>query len=165
MSSPLLDEIRERRGLAYYVSCSADVTALAGQFVVEASTAPEHALEFLVETKRLLAVQAEAIDPVDLERARNQLAVRRLRDREHPSRRLEDAALDVLAFDRVRPQLEIAALAEAVDARAVRGAFAAMLAAPAAVAIAGKVSKGAPERMRELFAGSAPARAAVHRPG
>jgi predicted Zn-dependent peptidase len=159
MSSPLLDEIRERRGLAYYVSCSADVTALAGQFVVEASTAPEHALEFLVETKRLLAVQAGAIDPVDLERARNQLAVRRLRDREHPSRRLEDAALDVLAFDRVRPQLEIAALAEAVDADAVRGTFAAMLAAPAAVAIAGKVSKGAPERMRELFAAPAPARA------
>jgi hypothetical protein len=85
------------------------VTALAGQFVVEASTAPEHALEFLAETRRLLAAQAEAIDAVDLERARNQLAVRRLRDREHAARRLEDAALDVLAFDRVRSAAEISA--------------------------------------------------------
>lgn len=158
MSSPLLDEIRERRGLAYYVSCSADVTALAGQFVVEASTAPEHALEFLAETRRLLAEQAEAIDAVDLERARNQLAVRRVRDREHTARRLEDAALDVLAFDRVRPPAEIAALAAAFDGEAVRAAFAEMLRAPAAVAMAGKVGKGAPERMRELFAPPAPSR-------
>jgi predicted Zn-dependent peptidase len=28
MSSPLLDEIGERRGLSYHVSCSADVTEL-----------------------------------------------------------------------------------------------------------------------------------------
>jgi len=151
MSSPLLDEIRERRGLAYYVSCSADVTALAGQFVVEASTAPEHALEFLAETRRLLARQAEAIDAVDLERARNQLTVRRLRDREHAARRLEDAALDVLAFDRVRSAAEVAALAAAVDGEAVRAAFAEMLSAPAAVALTGTVGKGVPERMRELF--------------
>jgi predicted Zn-dependent peptidase len=62
MSSPLLDEIRERRGLAYHVSCSADFTELSGQFVIEASTAPEHAEEFMVETKRLLLQQADKID-------------------------------------------------------------------------------------------------------
>ena len=28
MSSPLIDEIRERRGLVYYVSCAADVNEL-----------------------------------------------------------------------------------------------------------------------------------------
>jgi hypothetical protein len=46
MSSPLMDEIRERRGLVYYASCTAEVNELAGLFVVEASTAPEHVDEF-----------------------------------------------------------------------------------------------------------------------
>ena len=35
MSSPLLDRIRERRGLVYHADCSADVTDLCGQFVIE----------------------------------------------------------------------------------------------------------------------------------
>ena len=154
MSSPLLDEIRERRGLAYHVSCSADVTELAGQFVIEASTAPEHAEEFLVEMKRLLEAQAERIDAVSLERARNLIAVRRLRAWENASRRVEDAALDLLALGRVRPRSEIAARIEAVSAENVRDAFALMLAARPAVAIAGRLKKGVPERARALFAGA-----------
>ena len=152
MSSPLLDEIRERRGLAYYVACSADVSALAGQFIIEASTAPEHVEEFFVEVKRLLAAQAEGVDAVGLERARNQLVVRRLRDAERPTRRLEDAALDLFALGRVRPVAEAAARSEAVTAANVRDAFARLLGTKAAVAVVGKVRKGVPERVRELFA-------------
>ena len=152
MSSPLLDEIRERRGLAYHVSCSADVTELAGQFVIEASTAPEHAEEFLVEMKRLLEAQAGRIDALSLERARNLIAVRRLRAWERASRRVEDAALDLLALGRIRSRAEIAARIEAVSAADVRDAFARMLAARPAVAIAGRLKKGLPERSRALFA-------------
>jgi len=152
MSSPLLDEIRERRGLAYYVSCSADVGELAGQFVIEASTAPEHVDELLVEVRRLLVVQAEAVDPVALERAGNQIAVRRLRAAERPSRRLEDAALDLLALGRVRSRAELVERVTAVTADDVREAFACMLAWRESVAIAGKVKKGTLERARELFA-------------
>ena len=40
MSSPLMDQLRERRGLVYYAACSADVLELPGQFVIEASTSP-----------------------------------------------------------------------------------------------------------------------------
>ena len=40
MSSPLMDEIRERRGLVYYASCAAEVNELCGRFVIEASTSP-----------------------------------------------------------------------------------------------------------------------------
>jgi predicted Zn-dependent peptidase len=151
MSSPLLDEIRERRGLAYHVSCSADVTELAGQFVIEASTAPEHAEEFLVETKRLLLQQADRIDATALTRAKNLIAVRRLRDWERTARRLEDAVLDVFALGRVRPRTEIAARIEAVGPMEVRRAFARMLAERPAVAIAGKLKKGLPEKARALF--------------
>ena len=151
MSSPLLDEIRERRGLVYHADCSADVTELSGQFVIEASTAPEHVEEFFVEVKRLLAAHAQSVDPVGLERARNQIAVRRLRDAERASRRLEGAALDVFVHGRVRSRAELMARVDAVTADEVRDAFARMLASPASVAIAGRLRKGAVERVRELF--------------
>ena len=151
MSSPLLDEIRERRGLAYHVSCSADVSELAGQFVIEASTAPEHAEEFMVEMNRLLLQQADKVDATGLERAKNLIAVRRLRDWERTARRLEDAVLDVFALGRVRSRAEIAARIDAVGPLEVRRAFARMLAERPAVAIAGKLKKGLPEKARALF--------------
>jgi predicted Zn-dependent peptidase len=152
MSSPLMDEIRERRGLVYYASCAAELNELSGQFVVEASTAPAQLDEFLVEVRRLLVRQAEAIAPADLERAKRQIAVRMLRVEERPVRRLEDAALDLLVYGRVRPRKETLARVEAIGADAVREVFARMQAAPAALAIAGRVRKGASERARELFA-------------
>jgi predicted Zn-dependent peptidase len=151
MSSPLLDEIRERRGLAYYLSCSADVSELAGQFVIEASTAPEHAEEFLAAVKRLLAAQADRIEAVDLERAKNQIAVRRLRASERPTRRLEDAALDLLSLGRIRSHRELAQRTESVTAAEVRMAFAGMLESREAVAIAGRIRKGTVDRVREIF--------------
>jgi predicted Zn-dependent peptidase len=151
MSSPLMDEIRERRGLVYYASCSADVGELAGQFVIEASTSPAQLDEFLVEVRRLLETQATRIRAADLERAKKQIAVRTLRAEERPTRRLEDAALDLFVHGRVRSRAELLACAEAVDAGAVGAVFQRMLATPAAVAIAGRVKKGASERARELF--------------
>ena len=75
MSSPLLDEIRERRGLAYHAACSADVLPLMGQFVIEATTAPEKAEECLVEVARLLHRHAAQIEPVAFERARDRKSV------------------------------------------------------------------------------------------
>jgi len=153
MSSPLMDEIRERRGLVYYASCSADVGELCGQFVIEASTAPAQLDEFFAEVRRLLGAQSERILPGDLERAKKQIAVRTLRAEERPTRRLEDAALDLFVHGRVRSRAELLTRAEAVQAEDVRAVFAAMLATPAAVAIAGRVRKGASERARDLFAG------------
>ena len=47
MSSPLLDELRERRGLAYHVSANADPLELGSQFVIEAATGPDQLGEFL----------------------------------------------------------------------------------------------------------------------
>ena len=152
MSSPLMDEIRERRGLAYYAACSADVMELAGQFVVEASTAPQHLDEFFTAAMRLLREHAERIDAASLERARNQIAVRSLHAQERAYRRLEDAAQDLFTFGRVRSRAEILEQVQAVSAGQVREAFAQMLAVPASVAIAGKVDKAAKDRCIELFA-------------
>jgi predicted Zn-dependent peptidase len=151
MSSPLMDSLRERLGLAYYAACSADVLDVCGQFVVEASTAPEQLDALLGEVMRLLRAQAQAIDPLDLERAHNQIAVRRLRNRERAYRRLEDAALDLIVLDRVRSPDERLARLAAVTAPQLRAQFEHMLAAGVSLALAGKVGRGASERARVVL--------------
>jgi predicted Zn-dependent peptidase len=152
MSSPLLDQIRERRGLVYHADCSADVTDLCGQFVIEASTMPEHLDEYFAEVTRLLREHAEATDPVGLERARNQIMVRSLCVQEVPSQRLEAAALDLFAFGRVRSREELMAGIAAVTPAEVRQAFARMVSAGAAAALAGKLPKGMEERVARIVA-------------
>jgi predicted Zn-dependent peptidase len=149
MSSPLMDQLRERRGLVYYAACSADVMELCGQWVIEASTSPQHVDEFFIEVTRLVQLHAETIDAVGLQRARNQIMVRNLRAHERPTRRLEAAAMDLLALGRVRSRAEIDAALQAVTAQQVRDAFAAMLASGASIAIAGKIRKGLNDSVRE----------------
>jgi predicted Zn-dependent peptidase len=149
MSSPLLDQLREQRGLAYYAACSADVLDTAGQFVIEVSTSPAQLEAALRELQRLLCEQATRIDPVDLERARNQVVVRQLRALERPLRRLEDAALEVFAFGRVRSPDEALARLAGVEAPGLRDQFQRMLEARATLALAGKLPRAASERARE----------------
>ena len=149
MSSPLMDEIRERRGLVYYAACSADVMELCGQFVVEASTAPKNVDEFFCEVMRLLLAHArDGVGAVGLERAKNQLAVRSWQDMERPTRRLEAAALDLFVLGRMRSRIERVDRLQAVTAADVRQAFERMLAAGGAVALAGRVGNGVVERAR-----------------
>ncbi len=120
-------------------------------FVIEASTSPAQLDEFLAEVRRLLEARATAIEPAELERARRQIAVRTLRAQERPTRRLEDAALDLFVHGRVRSRAELLARVDAVRGEDVRAVFARMLAAPPALAIAGRMKKGASERARALF--------------
>lgn len=152
MSSPLMAELRERLGLVYYAACSADVLDQCGEFVVEASFAPEKLEDVLREVARLLVAHAEWIDPVDLERARNQIAVRRLRARERPTRRLEEAALDLFALQRVRSSAERVARVAAVTAEQVRATFERMLESQVSLAVAGRVGRGVTELSRESLA-------------
>ena len=153
MSSPLMAELRERRGLVYYAACSADLLERSGEFVVEASFAPEQLDEALREIARLLLAHATAVDPVDLERARNQVTVRLLRASERPTRRLEQAALDLYALQRVRGRDERIARIEAVSAEQLRAAFERLLAAPVSLAIAGRIGRGVGDRARAGLAG------------
>ena len=151
MSSPLLARVREERALAYHASCMADQFDMCGQWVIEASTAPEQFDEFLREVIGLLRAQAQTIDPVDLDRARNQIMVRRLHDAEKPLRRLEDAALEAFVHGRLRSPAQTLARMQALSADEVREAFARMLAAGPSAAIVGSVRRGTGERAREIL--------------
>jgi predicted Zn-dependent peptidase len=148
MSSPLLSELRERRGLAYHAACVADRYDLCGQFTVEASIAPDRLEAFLGELMQLLRRQARGTAPVDLERARNQLAVRLLRDRDRPSRRMEQAALDLFALGRVRAAPELLARIEAVSDADVSAVVQGMLDAGVSLALTGSLGRAAGERAR-----------------
>lgn len=147
MSSPLLDQIRERRGLVYHADCTADVTDLCGRFVIESSMAPKHLDEYLTEVTRLLREHADTVDAVDLERARNQIIVRSLCAQEDPVQRIEAAALDLFTFGRVRGREELLAGYAAVTPAQVRDTFAQMQRAGPAVAVAGKIGRRAKEQV------------------
>lgn len=151
MSSPLLDRLRERRGLVYHADCSADVRDIFGQFLLEASTPHEHLAEYFTEVKRLLQENLTATDRVGLERARNQIAVRTVGAREAPAQRLELAALDLFALGRIRTRDELLSGFSAVTAAQVRRAFDRMLTAGPAIGMAGKVSRGDEERVARLL--------------
>lgn len=145
MSSPLLDEIRERRGLAYQVGCSADVTPLAGQFVIDAATEPAQGEAFITEVARLLRQHADRPDPEGLARARNQISVRALRALEQPAKRMEVAAQELFTFGRLRDTSEWLARLQAVQAPEVQGVFQRMLSSRAAVGLSGSV----PAKLKE----------------
>ena len=61
-------------------------------------------------------------------------------------------AQDLFVHGRVRPRAELLAGVQAVTAEQVRAVFEHMLARPAAVALAGKLGRGAPERVGECLA-------------
>lgn len=148
MSSPLLAELRERRGLVYHAACVADRFDGFGQLAIEASFAPERQDEVLREVARLLRQQADRCAPVDLERARNQVAARLLRDDERAERCTEQAALDLFACGRVRGAAERVARVRAVTAEQVRAVFVRLWEIGPAVALTGKLGRGVAERAR-----------------
>ena len=153
MSSPLMEELREKRGLVYYAACSADICEDFGQFVIEASMAPEHLREAVQLILGLMRAHAEHIAPDELERARRQLQVRRLRDLERPGRLSEDLALEVLALGQPRDRQLQDARIEALGAQPLQACFAAMLAHPVALAVAGKVPRGTADALRLIVGG------------
>jgi predicted Zn-dependent peptidase len=155
MSSPLLDEIRERRGLAYHTACTADIGPLAGQLVIEGSTAPAQAEEFLSAVAVLLRQHAGgAISAIGLERARKQLTVRALRALEQPTRRLESAAQELFTLGQLRDPQDWLTRLQSVTATEVRAVFEELLnpQRPPAIALAGSVPARARARAAQLFA-------------
>jgi predicted Zn-dependent peptidase len=151
MSSPLLHELREQRALAYHVSASAEAMDMCGQFIIEASMAPERFDECLQAVLALLTQHAERIDAQDLARARRQLAVRRLRTLEKPLRQIEDAALDLFSQGRLRTHDERLAALEAVRSDAVRSVFERLLGAGLSLALTGSVKRAAGQRARDVL--------------
>jgi predicted Zn-dependent peptidase len=142
MSSPLMDTVRERLGLAYTTHASTESGDTWANFLVHAVTTPDK-LELLVgATGALLREHAAAIDPVHLERAKNQLAFSRVRSSERTYATMERAVEELFLRGSVSTLAETIALIEDVSADEVRAVFERMLRHPPALAITGKAATG-----------------------
>jgi predicted Zn-dependent peptidase len=153
MSSPLVDTVRERLGLAYTAYAAMEGGDVWASFIVHAVTTPDKLEALVAATGSLLRAQAAGIDPVHLERAKNQLAVSRVRAGERTYASMERAVEELFAHGSVTSVAETLAMIDGIGAEEVRRVFERMLAHPPAVAITGK---GANARtVRQLAAGLA----------
>jgi predicted Zn-dependent peptidase len=142
MSAPFTDTVRERLGLAYTAQSSADHGDVWSNLVIHAVTTPDKLEQLMTATGGLLREQAERIDPVHLERARNHLAVSRVRSSERTHATMERAVEELFARGTVTPAAETLSLIEAITADDVRTVFDRMLQHRPALAITGKAATG-----------------------
>lgn len=156
MSAPFTDTIRERLGLAYTADASTENGDVWFNFLVHAVTTPDKLAQLVTATGGLLREQANGIDPVHLERARNQLAVSRVRSSERTYASMERAVEELFVHGRVVPASETIGLIETIGAEDVQAVFERMLRQGPALAITGKgaTAKAAKELAGMLVAAS-----------
>ena len=138
MSAPLVDTVREQLGLAYTAHSTMDSGDVWANFVVHAVTTPDKLDALVTATGDLLRAQATAIDPVHLERAKNQLTVSRVRAAERTYASMEQAVEELFASGTVTPMADAIAMIEGIGAEEVRAVFERMLLHPPSLAITGK---------------------------
>ena len=138
MSAPLVDTVREQLGLAYTAHSTIDSGDVWANFVVQAVTTPDKLDALVRATGGLLRAQATTIDPVHLERAKNQLTVSRVRASERTFETMEQAVEEIFASGTVTPMADTIAMIDDIGAQEVRSVFERMLANPPALAITGK---------------------------
>ncbi|MDM0046568.1 pitrilysin family protein [Variovorax dokdonensis] len=138
MSAPLVDRVREQLGLAYTAHSLMDTGDVWANFVIHAVTTPDKLDELVSSTASLLREQATKIEAVQLERAKNQLIVSRVRAGERTYVAMEQAVEELFACGTVTPTADAIAAIEDIGAAEVQAVFERMLANPPAVAIAGK---------------------------
>lgn len=127
MSSPLFTEVREKRGLVYSIGSYYDIEETYGQLLIYAGTTPEHLPELFGVVADVLKAHTLAINPLDFERARNQLLVSLQRMPERPFGLLENFAADLLRSGRQMPITEMVEGVKQVTIEDVREAAIRML--------------------------------------
>jgi predicted Zn-dependent peptidase len=116
MSSRLFQEVREHRGLAYAIDAYADTHLDAGVLGIYAGTAGEDAAEAArVSAGQVLALIGH-VQEGELARAKAQLKAATFMARESALARAEQAAGQVLVFDKLFAPAETAAAIDAVTA-------------------------------------------------
>ncbi len=138
MSAPLTDTVRERLGLAYTAQSTSDSGDAWFNFIVHAVTTPDKLEQLLAATGDLLREHTLQIDPVHLERAKNQLAVARVRSSERSYATMERAVEELFVRGSVTSTDETIAMIESITADEVRAVFERMLQHPPALSITGK---------------------------
>ena len=114
MSSRLFQEVREHRGLAYAIDAYADTHDEVGVLGIYAGTAAKDAAEAAKVAAAELMGLAQGLREGELDRAKAQLKGAVFMARESALARAEQAASQILLFDRLLTTAEIAAEIDAV---------------------------------------------------
>ena len=137
MSSRIFQSVREERGLAYSVYAFADAYEETGAVGVYAGTDAENAAEAISLIRRDIDTLATAPTAAEIQRAKALLKSTMLMALENPSSRIETAAGQLYAHNRLISPDEIAGLLDAVDAAAVRAVAEKALSGTASLAVVG----------------------------
>jgi predicted Zn-dependent peptidase len=113
-SSRLMQEVREKRGLAYSVSASSVVMASGSALSVYAGTAPDRAHETLEVLQAEVARLKDGVTTDELERARTGLLTQLVMSEESSGARARGLVRDSLLFGRPRDVSEVRAAVQAV---------------------------------------------------
>lgn len=140
MSAPLTDTVRERMGLAYTAESHTENGDVWFNFIVHAVTTPDKLEQLMTATGGLLREHANAIAPVHLERAKNQLTVSRVRSAERTYATMERAVEELFLRGTVTSTEETVAMIEDITADEVQAVFARMLQQRPALAVTGKAA-------------------------
>jgi predicted Zn-dependent peptidase len=141
MASPLFQEVREKRGLAYGVSAFHWSFQDAGLFGFEAGANAGDVRELVAVGVDVLAQAAQDLGETDVARAKAQTKVALLTALESSSSRSEQIARQIMIFGRVLGRREVIERIDALKLSDVRAAGASLLRTPPTVAILGAVRK------------------------
>jgi predicted Zn-dependent peptidase len=141
MASPLFQDVREKRGLAYSISAFHWPYLDSGLFGFEAATAGRQARELIEVSLACLAEAAHGLGESDLARAKAQTKVGLLTALESSTARAEQVARQIMIFGRVLTRAEMIEKIDALTLAEVRVAGADMLRAAPTVAILGATRK------------------------
>ena len=102
MSSPLFDEIREKRGLVYSVGAGADIHESSGTISVTAGTTADKLDELFTAVTQVFQSSSEKIRPIDMERAKNSICVSLATGHERPFNRLLNSVQSIFTYGEIR---------------------------------------------------------------
>lgn len=111
MSSPLFDEVREKRGLCYSVGTGCEGRLGYGTFNVAGSTTPENVDMFVKTSLEVIRGAGDALRDEDMERSKNTILVDLARRQERPFSSLVNDVGDLFYFGHTTPiEAEMAAV-------------------------------------------------------
>ncbi len=141
MASPLFQEVREKRGLAYNISAFHWSFLDCGLFGFEAGARDRDVGEVIAVGLDVLAGATRSLTAADMDRAKAQTKVALLTALESSSSRAEQIARQVMIFGHVLSQAEMIGKIDALTLDDVRQAGAARLRSPPTVTILGAAKK------------------------
>lgn len=147
MSSPLFNEVREVRGLAYSVTSFTDMLDNTGSFYLKSATTADNLEELLPVMIEEMQKLTNHVKAVDLQRAKNQIRVNLTRGQEKSFGLLNNVIENLFTYGRHPSMQELIEKVNAVTTDDVQAVFERWLASTPSLTISGP---GHTERLYDL---------------